>query len=73
MAQTMAAAGAGAGSTKTGGPAKQAGGQSVTKRLQKELMNLMMNPDKSISAFPAGDNMLAWNGSITGAKGTASY
>ncbi|ELU00109.1 hypothetical protein CAPTEDRAFT_168305 [Capitella teleta] len=43
---------------------------SVTKRLQKELMTLMMNPDKTISAFPEGDNLFRWKGTIHGASST---
>jgi hypothetical protein len=33
------------------------GKTSATKRLQKELMDLVMNSDKSITAFPEGDNL----------------
>jgi len=43
---------------------------SVTKRLQKELMTLMMSGDKGISAFPEGDNLFKWVGTITGPTGT---
>eukprot|EP01112_Ceratiomyxa_fruticulosa_P021651 TRINITY_DN769_c0_g1_i1.p1 TRINITY_DN769_c0_g1~~TRINITY_DN769_c0_g1_i1.p1 ORF type:complete len:178 (+),score=42.58 TRINITY_DN769_c0_g1_i1:274-807(+) len=45
-------------------------GQSVTKRLQSELMQLMMSGSKDVSAFPDGDNLLNWIGTITGASGT---
>ncbi|XP_072388078.1 probable ubiquitin-conjugating enzyme E2 C [Diabrotica undecimpunctata] len=41
---------------------------AVTKRLHNELMTLMMNPDKSISAFPEGENFFKWIGTITGPK-----
>jgi len=41
---------------------------AVTKRLHKELMTLMMAPDKSISAFPDGENLFNWIGTITGPK-----
>jgi ubiquitin-conjugating enzyme E2 C len=40
--------------------------QQVSKRLQSELMNLMMSQDKGISAFPDGDNLLSWIGTIQG-------
>lgn len=40
--------------------------QQVSKRLQSELMNLMMSQDKGISAFPDGDNLLSWVGTVEG-------
>ncbi|MBN3279680.1 UBE2C enzyme, partial [Polyodon spathula] len=43
---------------------------SVTKRLQQELMTLMMCGDKGISAFPESDNLFKWIGTIDGAKET---
>uniref|UniRef100_A0A671K8N7 Ubiquitin-conjugating enzyme E2 C-like n=1 Tax=Sinocyclocheilus anshuiensis TaxID=1608454 RepID=A0A671K8N7_9TELE len=43
---------------------------SVTKRLQQELMTLMMSGDKGISAFPESDNLFKWIGTIDGAQGT---
>lgn len=43
---------------------------SVTKRLQKELLVLMTCGDKGISAFPDGDNLFKWIGTIHGAGGT---
>lgn len=43
---------------------------SVTKRLQKELMTLMMSGDKGISAFPDSDNLFKWVGTIIGPEGT---
>ncbi|KAM8867522.1 ubiquitin-conjugating enzyme E2 C [Synchiropus splendidus] len=43
---------------------------SVTKRLQQELMTLMMAGDKGISAFPESDNLFKWIGTIHGAPGT---
>eukprot|EP01135_Chromosphaera_perkinsii_P000819 Nk52_evm107s151 gene=Nk52_evmTU107s151 len=45
-------------------------GHSVTKRLQQELMTLMMSQDNSISAFPENDNLFSWVGTIKGGKGT---
>mmetsp|Transcript_39130 Transcript_39130/g.91552 ORF Transcript_39130/g.91552 Transcript_39130/m.91552 type:complete len:143 (-) Transcript_39130:524-952(-) len=43
---------------------------SVNKRLQSELMSLMMGGDAGISAFPDGDNIFQWTGTITGGAGT---
>ncbi|KAF4768587.1 hypothetical protein HAV15_002335 [Penicillium sp. str.  len=41
--------------------------QSVTKRLQAELMQLMLSPSPGISAFPDADgNLLSWTATITG-------
>ena len=50
--------------------AAPAAGQSVNKRLQSELMSLMMTKDAGISAFPDGDNIFHWTGSIVGGEGT---
>ncbi|KAJ4755813.1 Ubiquitin-conjugating enzyme E2 19 [Rhynchospora pubera] len=44
--------------------------QSVLKRLQTELMALMMSGDPGISAFPEGDDILQWRGTINGSTGT---
>ncbi|KAL2941983.1 Ubiquitin-conjugating enzyme E2 19 [Bienertia sinuspersici] len=44
--------------------------QSVLKRLQSELMSLMMNGDPGISAFPEEDNIFSWKGTIHGSKDT---
>jgi ubiquitin-conjugating enzyme E2 C len=33
-------------------------------------MQMMMNQDKSISAFPQGENLFEWGGTITGPAGT---
>ena len=38
----------------------------VSKRLNQELMSLMMSGDKGISAFPEGDKLLTWVATITG-------
>ncbi|RZC76896.1 hypothetical protein C5167_001070 [Papaver somniferum] len=44
---------------------------SVTLRLQKELMSLMMNGgDLGVSAFPENENIFSWIGTIQGGKGT---
>merc|ERR1711994_235873 len=40
--------------------------QQVSKRLQQELMSLMMSGDKGISAFPDGDTLLTWVATVTG-------
>ena len=39
-------------------------------RLQSELMALMMSAESGISAFPDGDNIFQWTGTITGGGGT---
>ncbi|KAJ4844804.1 hypothetical protein Tsubulata_038685 [Turnera subulata] len=45
---------------------------SVTQRLQKELMSLMMaGGDLGVSAFPEGESIFNWIGTIVGGKGTA--
>jgi len=46
-------------------------GLNVTKRLQNELMQLMMAGIPGVSAFPESDNLLSWVGTIEGAPGTA--
>jgi len=52
-------------------PARPADSHSVTKRLQTELMQLMMSATPGVSAFPDGDgNLLRWKGTITGPDGT---
>ncbi|PIA48275.1 hypothetical protein AQUCO_01400693v1 [Aquilegia coerulea] len=50
--------------------AKTVDSQSVLKRLQSELMSLMMGGDPGISAFPTEDNIFCWKGTITGSKET---
>ncbi|EFC48893.1 ubiquitin-conjugating enzyme E2C [Naegleria gruberi] len=44
--------------------------QSTTKRLQSELMNLMMSKTAGITAFPEEGNMLKWTGTLKGCEGT---
>uniref|UniRef100_A0A8C8S653 Ubiquitin-conjugating enzyme E2 C n=1 Tax=Pelusios castaneus TaxID=367368 RepID=A0A8C8S653_9SAUR len=51
-------------------PGSSAARGSVGKRLQQELMTLMMAGDKGISAFPESDNLFRWIGTIDGATGT---
>uniref|UniRef100_A0A1L8DTD9 Ubiquitin-conjugating enzyme E2 C n=1 Tax=Nyssomyia neivai TaxID=330878 RepID=A0A1L8DTD9_9DIPT len=43
---------------------------AVSLRLQKELMKLMMSTEKGISAFPEGDNIFKWVGTIAGPEST---
>ncbi|KAK7115456.1 ubiquitin-conjugating enzyme E2 C-like [Littorina saxatilis] len=43
---------------------------TVTKRLQHELRTLMMSANPGVSAFPEGDNLFKWVGTIEGAEGT---
>ncbi|KAK9072600.1 hypothetical protein SSX86_009035 [Deinandra increscens subsp. villosa] len=43
---------------------------SVTQRLQKELMALMMSGDTGVSAFPKGESIFTWIATIEGGKGT---
>ena len=43
---------------------------SVSKRLQQELLSLMMSGEKGVSAFPDGDNLFKWIGTIQGQTGT---
>ncbi|XP_006644048.3 ubiquitin-conjugating enzyme E2 20-like [Oryza brachyantha] len=66
-----AAAGAAAGGKQAGAGAKGAEGQSVVRRLQSELMALMMGGDPGVSAFPEGDNIFQWVGTIAGSAATA--
>ncbi|KAK2757639.1 Ubiquitin-conjugating enzyme E2 C [Arachnomyces sp. PD_36] len=57
-------------SSKLGGSQKGET-QSVTKRLQTELMQLMMSPSPGISAFPDADgNLLSWTATISGPEET---
>lgn len=55
---------------KPANPAKTVDTHSVIKRLQSELMSLMMSGDSGISAFPEEDNILCWKGTIAGSKDT---
>ncbi|KAJ8673345.1 hypothetical protein QAD02_004607 [Eretmocerus hayati] len=43
---------------------------AVSKRLQKELMVLMMSTEKGVSAFPEGENLFKWIGTIAGPHDT---
>jgi len=38
---------------------------AVQKRLQQELGSLMCSSDPGVSAFPSGDSLFAWVGTIT--------
>ena len=46
---------------------------SVSKRLQQELLSLMMSGEKGVSAFPDGDNLFKWIGTISGPVGTVRF
>lgn len=51
------------------GPVTDSG--NASKRLQKELMTLMMSSgNDGISAFPDADNILNWTANIEGSKDT---
>jgi len=42
----------------------------LIQRLQQELLALMMSGDKGISAFPNGDDVFSWVGTIVGPQDT---
>lgn len=48
----------------------QGDSHAVSKRLQSELMSLMASADPGVSAFPDGDSLFSWLGSIQGVPGT---
>jgi len=52
------------------GPTSATKHQSTSKRLQQELLALMMSGDKGISAFPNGDDVFSWVGTIVGPQDT---
>ncbi|KAJ9668435.1 Ubiquitin-conjugating enzyme E2 11 [Coniosporium apollinis] len=54
---------------KTAPQPRSANNGNVTKRLQTELMTLMMSPTPGISAFP-NDDLLNWTATISGPDGT---
>ncbi|KAJ3140926.1 Ubiquitin-conjugating enzyme E2 11 [Physocladia obscura] len=56
-------------SNSTSASANVSGG-AVTKRLQSELMQLMMSNTQGVSAFPDADNLLFWAATIEGPSGT---
>lgn len=51
-------------------PRSKSAKAGVTKRLQAELMKLMMSGNKACTAFPDGDNLFSWSGNLQGADGT---
>ncbi|KAJ3332921.1 Ubiquitin-conjugating enzyme E2 C [Blyttiomyces sp. JEL0837] len=55
---------------RSSGNVKQVADAAVIKRLQSELMQLMMSGIAGISAFPDSDNILNWIGTIHGPPGT---
>lgn len=46
---------------------------AVTKRLQQELTSLMCGGDSGVSAFPSGDNLFNWVGTITVSHETRAF
>eukprot|EP01064_Diplonema_japonicum_P002635 TRINITY_DN11686_c0_g1_i1.p1 TRINITY_DN11686_c0_g1~~TRINITY_DN11686_c0_g1_i1.p1 ORF type:complete len:166 (+),score=40.02 TRINITY_DN11686_c0_g1_i1:55-552(+) len=44
--------------------------KNVTKRLRKELMTLMGAKMQGVTAFPMGDDLFGWMGTVKGTKGT---
>ncbi|XP_050698857.1 ubiquitin-conjugating enzyme E2 C-like [Eriocheir sinensis] len=69
MAQNIAPVTASTSNANKSSPEKALKGRdshSVSKRLQHELMTLMVSMDKGISAFPEGDNLFKWVGTLTG-------
>mmetsp|Transcript_10131 Transcript_10131/g.30350 ORF Transcript_10131/g.30350 Transcript_10131/m.30350 type:complete len:174 (-) Transcript_10131:1884-2405(-) len=71
MSQTVESLPAPGGIKSGGATAAPAGDNAaVSKRLQSELMALMMAGDAGISAFPDGDSLFSWVGTIAGAAGT---
>lgn len=50
--------------TSPGEAKKPLDGNAVAKRLQQELMTLMTGGDQEISAFPDGDSLYSWVGTI---------
>ncbi|KAL3423496.1 ubiquitin conjugating enzyme [Phlyctema vagabunda] len=52
-------------------PRRVADGQSTAKRLQNELMQLMISPAPGVSAFPSGDgDLFKWTATIAGPDDT---
>ncbi|KAJ8770921.1 hypothetical protein K2173_022093 [Erythroxylum novogranatense] len=70
QANTGMSATGGPSSKQSVAPPKTVDSQSVLKRLQSELMALMMSGESGISAFPEEDNIFCWKGTIVGSKET---
>jgi len=72
MAQNISPRGGVGGTLKTsdGSSAGSRDTHSVSKRLHQELLTLMTKGDKGISAFPDGDNIFKWVGTIQGPPDT---
>ncbi|MCJ1325201.1 Ubiquitin-conjugating enzyme E2 11 [Thelotrema lepadinum] len=51
-------------------PQRRNDAQSVTKRLQSELLTLMLSPTPGLSAFPSPSSLLNWTATITGPTDT---
>lgn len=59
-----------AGSSGKPAAAPAADPAAVAKRLQSELMALMASADEGVSAFPDGDSLMAWRGTVAGPVGS---
>ncbi|KAK6214994.1 ubiquitin-conjugating enzyme [Colletotrichum tabaci] len=67
MEDTQNAAPGSVQAAKLSGTKKGPDAQSVTKRLQTELMQLMTSPAPGVSAFPSADgNLMSWTATIEG-------
>jgi hypothetical protein len=67
---SSASASAPAGAKAAGGGGAGGGAGAVQRRLQQELMALMTSGAKGVTAFPDGDSMFEWVGTIAGCEGT---
>lgn len=71
MEDTQNTAPGAATATKLGATRRGPDSQSVTKRLQTELMQLMTSPAPGVSAFPGSDgNLMLWTATIEGPDDT---
>jgi ubiquitin-conjugating enzyme E2 C len=61
----------GSSKASTGSSSGPTGPGAVQKRLQQELMALLTAGSKDVTAFPDGDNMFEWVGTIKGSNETA--
>ena len=68
--QVMGGAPSELGKAGTGAATPRVDSHAVTKRLQSELMGLMSSADPGISAFPDGDSLFSWLGTIAGGQST---
>ncbi|MCJ1241261.1 Ubiquitin-conjugating enzyme E2 11 [Varicellaria rhodocarpa] len=56
--------------SKLSTPPRRNDAQTVTKRLQSELMTLMLSSPPNISAFPSSTSLLTWTGTLAGPTDT---